>query len=77
MEGNMTATCAWCGDPAVTDVITQTGKKHRKTAPVCEDHAQDFESRGMTTVRQEQEKRAQGHIRNRAMVEQLRRTMGD
>lgn len=69
--------CGWCIDPAVTHVITVAGRKNRKTAPVCEAHAEDFERRGMMTLRIEQENEAQKHIRNRGLVDQLRKTMGD
>lgn len=48
-----TPPCAWCGDPSVTDVITVPGRKNRQTAPVCENHAKDFENRGIKTVRVE------------------------
>jgi hypothetical protein len=45
--------CAWCGEPAVTRVITRPGRQHRQTAPVCEEHAAGFESRGAMTIRLE------------------------
>lgn len=45
--------CGWCPEPAVTEVITVPGRKNRKTTPVCEAHAQDFEKRGVLTVRVE------------------------
>ena len=47
--------CAWCGGPSVTEVVTRPGRKRRKTAPVCEKHAADFERRGIATVRSEVE----------------------
>lgn len=45
--------CAWCGKEAVTNVVTRRGRKLRKTAPVCEEHAQDFEQREIATTRSE------------------------
>lgn len=45
--------CAWCSEPAVTRVITVPGRKNRKTSPVCDSHAVDFERRGVTTTRME------------------------
>lgn len=46
--------CAWCGEPAVTRVIVVPGRKNRKTTPVCEAHAADFEARGVATTRSKQ-----------------------
>lgn len=46
-------TCGWCNEPAVTEVIVVPGRKKRKTAPVCEAHAQEFEERGVLTTRVE------------------------
>lgn len=45
--------CAWCGEPAVTLVVVVSGRKNRKTKPVCEAHATGFESRGVKTTRVE------------------------
>jgi hypothetical protein len=47
--------CGWCGAPAVTDVITVPGRAggKRRTAPVCESHAQKFEFEGQSTTRAE------------------------
>jgi hypothetical protein len=69
--------CGWCADPAVTEVIFVKGTKNRRTAPVCEDHAQDFEQRGLLTLRLEQEREALKYIRNTEQLEELRRTMGE
>lgn len=49
--------CGWCDQPASTEVITAPGRKKRKTAPVCEEHAADFERRGIPTVRSELDER--------------------
>lgn len=46
-------TCGWCNLPAVTHVITRPGRKTRKVAPVCEQHAAEFEARGQMTIRLE------------------------
>jgi hypothetical protein len=47
--------CGWCGMPATTEVITVAGKAggKRRTAPVCEAHAQRFEFEGQSTTRTE------------------------
>jgi hypothetical protein len=53
MADEAISACAWCGEVAVTEVVTRPGRNLRKTAPVCERHAEDFELRGMMTVRVE------------------------
>jgi hypothetical protein len=45
--------CGWCQEPAVTEVIVRPGRSKRKTTPVCETHAKDFEQRGIKTTRVE------------------------
>ncbi len=47
------AKCGWCEATSVTDVITISGKKLRKTAPVCNEHATRFEDAGQMTTRLE------------------------
>jgi hypothetical protein len=37
----------------VTEVIVVPGRKRKKTAPVCEQHAEKFERRGQMTTRLE------------------------
>lgn len=49
----MADACGWCGEPAVTQVVTRTGRIHRKTAHVCERHAIQFEEQGLMTTRLE------------------------
>jgi hypothetical protein len=56
--------CTWCGEPSVTEVVIRPGHRLKKTAPVCERHAADFESRGVMTVRVE--------VSNRLMSEEKR-----
>lgn len=67
----MRETCAWCGEPAVTDVIVVPGRVKRKTAPVCEAHATEFEERGQMTVRVEVDQKMR---RARKKSEWVRRT---
>lgn len=57
--------CGWCSAPAVTDVITRPGKKHRMTAPVCEQHATRFENEGQMTLRLEFDLKQQSSERSR------------
>lgn len=57
--------CGWCGAPAVTDVITVPGRKNRKTAPVCADHATRFEEAGQMTLRLEFDLKQQRSERSR------------
>ncbi len=52
-----TEPCGWCGEPAVTRVITRPGRKLKRTAPVCETHAKKFEAQGQMTTRLEVEKK--------------------
>ena len=59
------AVCGWCGDPAVTEVVTRPGRSKKQTAPVCEAHAKDFEARGIKTTRVEfEEKRERDRKRS-------------
>jgi hypothetical protein len=59
MAEQASGVCAWCGREAVTEVVTRPGRSLRKTAPVCESHAEAFERRGMATVRLEVESKLQ------------------
>ena len=61
--GTQPVICAWCENEAVTEVIRVPGRKNRKTSPVCEHHAEDFERRGVMTVRQEVEQKLQADIK--------------
>lgn len=67
------ATCGWCSEPAVTEVITRPGRTHRKTAPVCERHAKEFEDRDVLTARVEFDRKMRAAA---AKSEWVRRTWG-
>lgn len=58
----MAEKCGWCDEPAVTNVVTVKGKKNRKTAPVCEEHAERFERAGQMTDRLEALEKSQKSI---------------
>lgn len=45
--------CAWCGKPAVDQVIVRPGRKLRKTALVCKRHRKQFVAQGADTIEHE------------------------
>ena len=57
--------CAWCGAPSIDELIIQTGTKNRKTAPVCRDHAREFEARGLDTLRTVVERKLEAERKRR------------
>lgn len=57
--------CGWCGEPGVTEVVVVAGRKNRKTAPVCEQHAERFEREGQMTTRLEIQQKDQRQERSR------------
>jgi hypothetical protein len=66
------AVCAWCGKEAVTEVVVRPGRSQRKTAPVCEAHAEDFERRGMTTVRVEASNKIMSEVKRNEWLRRYR-----
>lgn len=62
--------CAWCGEPSVTEVVTVSGRKNRRTSPVCESHAKDFEERGHKTTRVEADDRMERERKRAAWMKQ-------
>jgi hypothetical protein len=66
------ALCAWCDKASVTEVIRTPGRSNRRTAPVCEKHAKEFEARGIDTVRSEVEKKLEADVK-RSQKKNVRR----
>ena len=64
--------CGWCGEPAVTEVITRPGRSKKQTAPVCEAHARDFEERGIKTTRLELDEKLERERKRSAWLSQNR-----
>jgi hypothetical protein len=64
--------CAWCGEPAITEVLVVRGRKNRRTKPVCLAHAVQFETQGQITTRIETDQLAK---REAKRAEFMRRTM--
>lgn len=62
--------CGWCQEPSVTEVITRPGRKNRMTAPVCEHHAKDFETRGIQTMRSELDEKLERERQRKSWVSQ-------
>jgi hypothetical protein len=66
--------CAWCGEPSVTHLIIVPGKKKRKLAVVCEEHAARFEAQGQMTTRREVELQLERDLNKSHWTPNWRRT---